>query len=106
MDANGYFESVYFEMNFLKTKIDDIIRAIEKTPCPAKNKVAPQLPRLRFLARYLDRRKEQLWSECPTDWKAATRELERHQETPEECFFVPYPGGIAKESLYELQRCL
>ncbi len=106
MDANVYFDSMYFELNFLETRINDVIRAIEKTPCPGKTKVTPQLPRLRFLAVHLSKRIEQLLKEDPIDWRATLGEIESHEEWPEGTFYPAYADMQATESFLANYRSL
>ena len=98
MDANVYFDAMYFELNFLETRINDVIRTIEKTPCPNKAKVTPQLPRLRFLAAHLTKRIEQLLRENPIDWRATLGEIESQEEWPEGPFYPAYTDLSATES--------
>jgi len=78
MDANAYFDSMYFELNFLKTKVGDIIHAVESNPRAAK--LIPQLPRLQYLEGHLSKRIAQLWRECPAEWGAASRDMEMQQK--------------------------
>ncbi len=78
MDANVYFDSMYFELNFLKTKISDIIYAVERNPRAAR--VIPQLPRLQFLEGHLAKRINQLGSECPSEWCPVNGDMEMQQK--------------------------
>jgi len=77
MDANVYCDSMYFELNFLKTKISDIIYSVENNPRAAR--LIPQLPRLQYLAGHLSKRIDQLGSECPAEWCPASGDMEMQQ---------------------------
>jgi hypothetical protein len=78
MDGNGYYDSMYFELFFLKSKISDIIYAVERNPRAAK--LIPQLPRLQFLEGHLSKRLDQLGNKCTAEWCLARRNVEIQQQ--------------------------
>lgn len=78
MDFNGYYDSMYFELFFLKSKISDIIDGVERNPRAAR--VIPQLPRLRFLEGHLSKRLDELGTKCTAEWCLAHRHVEIQQQ--------------------------
>lgn len=64
MNNDRYFDSMFFELNFLRSKIYDVVCAIEKMPGGANGRLTPQLSGLNFLVDHLSERCGQLWKEC------------------------------------------
>ena len=76
MEVRNHCDSMYAELTFIKGKIDNIIRVIEKMPCETKGKLMPKLHELYALMDYLNERIEQLLEDCPVNWAATKEEIE------------------------------
>ncbi len=76
MEVRNHCDSMYSELTFIKGKIYNIIRAIEKMPIETKEKLMPKMHELYSLMDYLNERIEQLLKECPVNWAATKEEIE------------------------------
>ncbi|MFP3868655.1 MAG: hypothetical protein ACLFUU_10945 [Desulfobacteraceae bacterium] len=76
MDAKYYCDGMQSELTFLKARVYDIMRAIEKMPAATRNKLSGQYSELHGLIDHLTDRIDQLKKECPMDWSDAKAEIE------------------------------
>ena len=90
MNGEQYFDHMFFELNFLKSKVGDVLRAVEKMP-KANRSLTSQLPRLNLLADRLSARTDKLmdeWAERIGPPEDAAEERNSWQEEYSELIFL------------------
>lgn len=76
MDVNSFCGMMQTEINFLKAKLYDIMRAVEKAKGKEKKTRAAQLTELHALIEHLSEMNSKLANACPLDWSREKREIE------------------------------
>jgi len=76
MDVNSFCGMMQTEINFLKAKLYDIMRAVEKTKNKEKKTQAAQLTELHALIEHLSEMNSKLSKACPLDWSREKQEIE------------------------------
>jgi predicted nuclease with TOPRIM domain len=76
MDVTSYCENVSKELTGWKTKVEDIVKKLDKIPSGDKEKVVPQVNELHALIEEIDDRIARLKRECPAEWSPDKIELD------------------------------
>lgn len=76
MDVTSYCESVNKELTEWKSKVEDIVKKLDKIPSGDKEKVVPQLNELHALIDEIDDSITRLQRECPSEWSPDKIELD------------------------------
>jgi len=76
MDVNSFCGMMQTEINFLKAKLYDIMRAVEESKGKGENKQAAQLTELHILIDHLAQMNSKLSKACPLDWSREKQEIE------------------------------
>jgi len=80
MDAKYYCDGMQSELTFLKARVYDILRAIDKMPTATKIKLSGQYIKLYDLIDHLTDLIDQLKKESPVDWRAAKVEIDQRTQ--------------------------
>jgi len=76
MDVNSFCGMMQSEINFLKTKVYDIMRAAEKIKDKKEKTHTAQLTELHTLIEHLSEMNDKLAKACPLDWNKEKQEIE------------------------------
>lgn len=76
MDVNTFCGVMQTEINSLKARVYDIMRAVEKTKGTKKKANAAQLAELHALIEHLSEMNEKLARSCPLDWSKEKEAIE------------------------------
>lgn len=76
MDVNTFCGTMQSEINSLKARVYDIMRALEKTKGRRKKEKAAQLTELHLLIDRLSQMNEKLSKACPLDWSKEREAIE------------------------------
>ena len=76
MDVDSFCGMMQTEINFLKAKLNDIMRTVEKSKSTEKMTHAAQLTELHALIEHLSEMNNKLSKTCPLDWSREKQELE------------------------------
>lgn len=76
MDVNSFCGIMQSEINSLKARVYDIMRAVEKIKDKKKKTQAAQLADLHALIEQLSEMNKKLEKECPLDWSKEKEEFE------------------------------
>jgi len=76
MDVNSFCGMMQSEINSLKARIYDIMRAVEKIKDKKKNAQAAQFADLHALIEHLSEMNKKLEKACPLDWSKEKKEIE------------------------------
>jgi ABC-type phosphate transport system auxiliary subunit len=76
MDVNSFCGMMQSEINTLKAKVYDIMRAVEKIKDKKKKTQAAQIADLHALIEHLSEMNRQLEKACPLDWSKEKKEIE------------------------------
>lgn len=77
MDANYFCGTMQSELTYLKARVYDIMRALEKTKDEKKKKLAAQFTDLNALIDQLTGMINKLAKECPTDWSKEKQDIDK-----------------------------
>jgi ABC-type phosphate transport system auxiliary subunit len=76
MDVNSFCGMMQSELNTLKSRVYDIMRAVEKIKDKKKKAQAAQIADLHSLVEHLLEMNRKLEKECPLDWSKEKKEIE------------------------------
>jgi hypothetical protein len=76
MELNDYCESVASELLAWRTKVDDIVKKLDRVSTGDKSKVVPQVNELHMIMEDLDDRIKKLKTSCTTEWEPEKAEFE------------------------------
>ena len=76
MDINSFCGMMQAEINSLKARVYDIMRAVEKIKDKKKKAQTVQLTDLHALIEHLSEMNKKLEKECPLDWSKEKDEIE------------------------------
>ena len=76
MDVNSFCGMMQSEINFLKAKVYDIMRAVENTKGGKQKEGAVHLAELHALIEHLSEMNGKLLKTCPLDWSSEKQEIE------------------------------
>jgi hypothetical protein len=76
MDVNSFCGMMQSEINFLKAKVYDIMRAVEQIKDKKEKAPAAQLAELHVLIEHLSEMTTKLSKACPLDWSKEKQEIE------------------------------
>lgn len=76
MDVNSFCSVMYTEINSLKARVYDIMRAVEKAKGRKKKASVAQLAELHALIEHLSMMNSKLEKACPLDWSREKKEIE------------------------------
>jgi len=76
MDVNSFCGMMQSEINFLKAKVYDIMRAVEKIKDKKEKAPAAQLAELHTLIEHLSEMNDKLAKACPLDWTREKQAIE------------------------------
>jgi hypothetical protein len=76
MDVNSFCEMMQSEINSLKARVYDIMRAVEKIKGKKTKKQAAQLADLHALIEHLSEMNNKLEIACPLEWSKEKKEIE------------------------------
>jgi hypothetical protein len=75
MDVNSFCGMMQSELNTLKSRVYDIMRAVEKIKDKKKKAQAAQIADLHSLVEHLLEMNRKLEKECPLDWSKEKKEI-------------------------------
>ena len=76
MDLNTYCGNLSKELTDWKTKIETIVKELDRIPSGDKEKVVPEVNELHALIEGIEDRIERLKKDCPEEWSPDKTELD------------------------------